>query len=245
MTMCRRVQPPPNAPPKLSNKTPSNFDTTYQVTQTTVTMSGSSPPEDGKKADAEARTMEQAEQAALPYKWDQTIKDLDITISIEAKYKGKDLDVKIGRNTLKAGIKGQEPFIDVCDCKYEQSSTTNKHGSQGELPQAIRVDDSTWTLTPTSAGKDLEIHLDKQNQLEWWPHVITSAPKIDTSKIQPENSKLGDLDGETRGMVEKMMFDQRQKEAGKPTSDEQKKLDIFENFKKQHPEMDFSNVKMG
>jgi hypothetical protein len=77
-------------------------------------MAGSPPPEDTKKADAEARAKEQAEQAALPYKWDQTIKDLDITISIDAKYKGKDLDVKIGRNTLKVGIKGQEPFIDVC-----------------------------------------------------------------------------------------------------------------------------------
>jgi len=76
-------------------------------------MSASPPPEEREKADAEARAKEQAEQAALPYKWDQTIKDLDITISIEAKYKGKDLDVKISRNALKAGIKGQEPFIDV------------------------------------------------------------------------------------------------------------------------------------
>ena len=76
-------------------------------------MSSSPPPEDRAKADAEAKAKEDAEQAALPYKWTQTIKDLDITISIDGKYKGKDLDVKFTKTTIKAGIKGQEPILEV------------------------------------------------------------------------------------------------------------------------------------
>jgi len=70
-------------------------------------------PEEREKLDKEAKQKEDEEQSKLPYKWSQTIGDLDITASIPGNMKGRDLDVKITKTTLKAGIKGQEPIIDV------------------------------------------------------------------------------------------------------------------------------------
>lgn len=190
-------------------------------------MSSSPTPSDREKKDKEDRAREAEEQAKLPYKWTQTIQDVDITIAVPSNLRGKDIVVDMTKTKLKVGVKGQEPFID------------------GPLPHEIHPSESTWTLEPTSSGKDISIHLDKTNKQQWWASVTSNAPYfLDTSKIQPENSKLGDLDGETRGMVEKMMYDQRQKEMGKPTSDEQGKLEMLEKFKKSHPEMDFSNAKM-
>ncbi|OBT54566.1 hypothetical protein VE04_05408 [Pseudogymnoascus sp. 24MN13] len=193
-------------------------------------MSSGDAPVD-KAAEATARAVAEEEQAALPYKWTQTIRDLSLNFTVPGNLKGRDLVVDIKKTKLSAGVKGQEPII------------------SGDLPHPIHVDESTWTLAsiPAVDGKELkqiDIHLDKMNKMQWWEHVVTSAPKIDVTKIQPENSNLGDLDGETRGMVEKMMFDQRQKELGKPTSEEQKKADMLAQFQKQHPELDFSNAKM-
>ncbi|KAL6716591.1 hypothetical protein ACLMJK_006158 [Lecanora helva] len=191
-------------------------------------MSTSPTPEEREKKDMADRAREAEEQAKLPYKWTQTIQDLDITVSVPGNLKGKDIVVEMKKTSLKVGVKGHEPVID------------------GPLPHEIHPSESTWTLEPApSSTKEISIHLDKTNKMQWWASVTTNSPYfLDTSKIQPENSKLGDLDGETRGMVEKMMYDQRQKEMGKPTSDEARKMEMLEGFKKQHPEMDFSNARM-
>ena len=77
-------------------------------------MSSSPTPSEREKKDKEDRAREAEEQAKLPYKWTQTISDLDITIGVASNLRGKDIVVDMTKSKLKVGVKGQEPFIDVC-----------------------------------------------------------------------------------------------------------------------------------
>ena len=74
---------------------------------------GSPSAEEREKLDAEARAKEEAEQAKLPYKWTQTIGELDVTVPVPGNLKGRDLNVVLAKTKLKVGVKGQEPIIDV------------------------------------------------------------------------------------------------------------------------------------
>ena len=74
----------------------------------------SSPsPEEREKLDKEAKQKENEEQSKLPYKWTQQIGDLDLTSPVPSNIKGKDLDVKITKTSIKAAIKGQDAIIEV------------------------------------------------------------------------------------------------------------------------------------
>eukprot|EP00898_Chlorokybus_atmophyticus_P003267 jgi/Chlat1/3941/Chrsp26S00308 len=157
------------------------------------------------------------------YSWTQTLQDVNVTMPIPAGTKARFVDCVIKKDYIKAGLKGQPPVLD------------------GALHKPVLPDDCFWSIED---GNTLNIFLSKVNQMEWWNCIQQGHPEINTQKVEPENSKLSDLDGETRATVEKMMYDQRQKSLGLPTSDEQSKQDILKKFMAQHPEMDFSKAKI-
>ena len=158
-----------------------------------------------------------------PYHFGQSLNSVDIFVPLQSGIRSRDVDVCISSSSLRVGLKGQNPVID------------------GKLHDKVKADDCTWTLVD---NKVVHVYLEKLDGMKWWSCVVTGGKEIDTKLIVPENSNLSDLDGDMRQTVEKMMFDQRQKAMGLPTSDESEKFKIFEKFKQQHPEMDFSKAKI-
>lgn len=104
------------------------------------------------------------------YSWTQTLSELIVNIPVPQNTRGKDLDVVIGKQHLKAGLRGQPPFVD------------------SKLTHAVICDDSFWTVED---GNRLVVNLQKLNQMEWWNAVSEGDPQIDVKTIQPENSSLG------------------------------------------------------
>ncbi|KAL6508331.1 hypothetical protein OROHE_021873 [Orobanche hederae] len=157
------------------------------------------------------------------HSWGQSLQEVNVTVPVPPGTKSRFIACDIKKNHLKVGLKGQPPIID------------------GVLSRPVKVEDYFWSLEDQ---KSISILLTKQDQMEWWKYLVKGEPEIDTQKVEPENSKLADLDPETRSTVEKMMFDQRQKQMGRPTSDEMQKQEILKKFMAEHPEMDFSNAKI-
>ncbi|CAH8275111.1 unnamed protein product [Arabidopsis lyrata] len=155
------------------------------------------------------------------YSWGQNLQEVTINIPVPEGTKSRSVTCEIKKNRLKVGLKGQDLIID------------------GEFFTSVKPDDCFWNIEDQ---KMISVLLTKQDQMEWWKYCVKGEPEIDTQKVEPESSKLGDLDPETRASVEKMMFDQRQKQMGLPTSDEIEKKDMLKKFMAQNPGMDFSNA---
>ena len=154
---------------------------------------------EGKAPDAEEKKDEE-DKGADPsagnggktdkYWWEQNLNEVFVNIPIAKDVVSKMLNLDIKSKTFKYGFKGKEPLI------------------QGEWNKPIKTDDTLWCIeTDMNGDKFITISLTKKEGQNWWDCVLQGDPKINTQKVEPENSKLGDLDGDTRGVVEKMMFD--------------------------------------
>jgi hypothetical protein len=159
------------------------------------------------------------------YRWTQSLEEVTMFVKLPDNVTSKQLDIQMKASTLKIGVKGQTPIID------------------GPLHKKIKTGDSLWTLETDGAKRTLQLTFVKVDGMNWWNCIIEGDPKIDTQKVEPENSKLSDLDSETRSTVEKMMFDQQQKQKGLPTSEELQKKNQLKAFMDAHPELDFSKAK--
>ncbi|OIR58539.1 MAG: nuclear movement protein nudC [Amphiamblys sp. WSBS2006] len=153
------------------------------------------------------------------YTWTQTTKDLEVAFELENREDSKKVSVSISRTEIHAGVKGEDAVI------------------KGKLWKPVETEESTWSVED---GRKVVIYLQKSSGPEWWPCVVEGGRKIDTTKCVPDASSLCDLTGETRQIAEKMLFDQRQKAQGKPTSDEIEKTEKLKEFQRKHPELDFS-----
>ena len=160
------------------------------------------------------------------YIWTQTLSEVTINIPMVENVNKKMLDIQIMSKKIRIGIKSKPPIID------------------GEFPEKIKPQDTVWTLEDSKNGKVLVITVEKFDGMHWWDCAIAGDPKINTKKVQPENSKLSDLDGETRSTVEKMLDDQRRKQMGLPKNEEEQKRAMLKKFMDAHPEMDFSKAKI-
>lgn len=101
------------------------------------------------------------------------------------------IDVKIGINDFKLVMKSnlQQPILEGKWCKK------------------INSGESFWNIDRDGDKVTLNVTISKYEGKNWWNSLLQGDIEIDTQKVEPENSKLSDLDGETRSTVEKMMFD--------------------------------------
>ena len=97
------------------------------------------------------------------YYWTQSLKDLTIYVDAEHGVRGKNIvcDIQARRFLLKVH---NDTVID------------------GALEEAIKIDESMWTVATSSHSAQIVITLEKCVKT-WWKHAIVGDPEIDTSKV--------------------------------------------------------------
>lgn len=140
-------------------------------------------------------------------------------------------------------VKGSEVKIDF-DSKHLKVTVRGEVLVNGDLFNAINSDSLFWEIDENKGGKYISITWDKITKMQWWDCVIKGDDILALSKVNPEPSKLSDLDPSMRPEIEKMMLENSMKMQNKPFHKDAKTNDMLQKFMKEHPEMDFSKAKI-
>jgi len=146
------------------------------------------------------------------YSWTQSIKDIDVRVKIKTDIKSsKDVRVKIEKESISVEIK-----------ENNNGQITWKSLLSDRLTWKVKPEDSTWSIFP---GDHIHISLEKVQE-RWWEKLVEHEENIDLKNIHPEKP-MEDLGEEEQAKIKQMMYDDQQKKMGRPTSEEQKNLEIL------------------
>lgn len=160
------------------------------------------------------------------YTWVQhQVENFEMYIPIDNDVSGSNIKVTYDSRKLKVVVKG-ETIVN------------------GELFAPMNSDSFLWTLDEVKGKKVIMITFDKIHKMQWWDSVIKGDDILTLSKVNPDPSKLSDLDPSMRPEIEKMMLENSMKMQNKPFHKDPKTNDMLQNFMKEHPEMDFSKAQI-
>lgn len=110
--------------------------------------------------------------------------------------------------------------VSLCGVHVSFAKVRSEEYLVGQLDEAVRVDESLWTLAVSPATSTCVKHqgqsqvvivitLDKC-QRTWWRCVVRGHAEIDTSRVD-STQRVTDYDDETQAALRKIMFEQQQK----------------------------------
>jgi hypothetical protein len=144
------------------------------------------------------------------YYWTQTLHEVTVYVTVPPGTKAKDIFFKITPKSIQLSLKSNNNVMLI---KGTLGGTTKHH-------------EAMWTLEDREV---IVLTLEKVVET-WWKCIVLGDEEIDTTKVD-STRQVSDYDAETQAQIRKIMFDQRQKAKGLPTSEEIKTNDILERAK--------------
>ncbi|XP_069164943.1 nudC domain-containing protein 3 isoform X2 [Procambarus clarkii] len=138
------------------------------------------------------------------YAWTQTVEDVEVRVTVPDNImRGKQVRVVLQTSSVEVGV--QEP-----DMEWHTLL-------KGRFSHNIKSEESVWSLVP---GEHVSIHLEKSDEC-WWNRLLFCEDPIDMKKINAERD-YATLPQEERQKIEELVWNQQQKDKGKPTTDQLK-----------------------